>query len=307
MAMMLRKMTGKWGLIIIGVCGFAGPSLAQQAFTYNQYMNNLTPINTAYAATREGGALHSVLRKQWVGIDGAPSLFMANGHLAIPRLDAAAGLVVLHDRIGVENLTETSAFFAKAVQLDESLRLAASLNAGVRFFNAGYSQLDPYDIKFRNDIRETIPTVGFGLLLHKPEVFYVGVSLPRINIRLDGDKETENAVHRNTWYISGGYLTPLDDDFSLKLASNVAVTPTLPPLIDLSAMGYIREQFGLGVGYRTSNDAVVILDYRAGNHFSVGYSYQANMDRTTIGTFRNGSHEITLGYRFGKLYRTPLL
>ncbi len=305
--MILNKIIGNWGLILIGIGGLAGPSRAQQAFAYNQYMSNLTPINSAYAATREGGALHSVLRKQWVGIDGAPSLFLGNGHLAIPQLDAAAGLVILHDRIGVENLTEATGFLAKAVNLDENIRLAASLNVGVRFFQAGYSQLDPYDLKFRDDIRETIPTVGFGLLLHKPETFYFGVSLPRINIRLDGAAETATVVHRNTWYVSAGYLTPLDDDFSLKMASNVALTPTLSPLMDFSAMGYIREQFGLGVGYRTSNDAVLLLDYRAGINFSVGYSYQANMDRTAIGSFRNGSHEITLGYRFGKLYRTLLL
>ena len=90
---------------------------AQQPFTFTQYMNNLTPVNAAYSTLDNAGNLNVVGRKQFIGINGAPSTFLFNGSLPITSINSNAGLIVLNDAYGAESLTEINGFFAKKIQL----------------------------------------------------------------------------------------------------------------------------------------------------------------------------------------------
>src|SRR5690606_23386405 len=90
------------------------------------------------------------------------------------------GLNVRHERMAVEKLTEASAFFAKSVRISETEYLGLSLNAGFSNMDGRFSQLDPSDPAFREDVKETDALVGFGVMLYRPDRYYVGLSLPRL-------------------------------------------------------------------------------------------------------------------------------
>jgi len=273
---------------------------AQQTNWSNQYMTNPTPYNIAYATLeRDGGSLHLLGRRQWVGINGAPSSVLINANLALPTFSANTGLTILYDEIGAERLTEASAFFAKAVQLDENLQLAASLKVGIRHYTAHYSQLDPFDVKFREDLVQTSPTMGLGVMLFQPNHFYVGASLPRLNIRELGDASTDRAHHfRHTWHLIGAYLFEVDRDITLKPVSLISYTKTLPVSLDFSLSSYFKQQFGVGAGYRSSGDIVGLLDYLSPVGFRVGYTYQTAVGNNRNTLLRGVTHEISLGYYF---------
>jgi len=270
-------------------------------------MNNPTPYNSAYAVVSEAGALDILGRKQWVGIDGAPTSFVLSGHLPIESIRGSVGLVAIHDQFAIEKLTEVSAFYAKSVQLTEETFLAVSVNAGFRNYNALYSQLDAYDPKFSNDIRENTGTIGTSVMYYDPNRFYIGASLPRLSMRSLGKASTEDErYNRNTWYFSGAYIYEIDDDIKVKPAALLSYTRTIPALFDVSATLYLKDRLGLGVGYRNTNELAGILTYFF-NNMNIGYSFQNTFGKYAIGGSSSGTHEITLGLRFGDLYRPRIL
>ncbi len=283
-------------------------ALAQQAFTYTQYMNNLTAYNPAYSLLNEAGSINALGRKQWVGINGAPSSFVFAGALPLEAIRGSVGLVAMHDQFAIEKLTEVSAFYAKSIQLSYDTYLAASFNAGFRNYNASYSQLDAFDPKFNNDIRENTGTIGASILYYNPDRFYVGASLPRLSMRSLGKASIEDArYNKNTWYFSGAYLFDLDDSFKLKTASLLSYTRTLPSLFDISTTLYIKNRIGIGAGYRSTNEASGLLSYFFDNNVMVGYSYQTGFGAVKVGGASNGTHEITFGFRFGDFKKQSLL
>ena len=297
----MDKWMSRWCFnVTVCLLATASGAMAQQANWSAQYTTNPTPYNTAYA-TIDGndGSIHLLGRRQWIGVDGAPSSVLINANAALPGLSAHAGLVVVYDEIGVERLTEVSAFFAKAVRLDENLQLATALNVGIRHYAARYSQLDPFDVKFNDDLLQTSPTVGLGVMLFQPDRFYVGASLPRLNIRELGTGSTDRAHHfRHTWHFTGAYLWEVDRDIALKPVSLVTYAKTLPVLLDVSVSSYFRQQFGVGVGYRSSGDIVGLLDYLSPLGFRVGYTYQTAVGSSRTNLLRGATHEISLGYYF---------
>src|SRR5690606_17779786 len=102
------------------------------------------------------------------------------GHIGFKDFGATAGLTLRHESIAVERLSEASAFFAKSVRISETEHVAMSLNVGITYMDGRFSQLDPQDPAFRDDVREVDPLVGFGVMLYSPERYYIGLSLPRL-------------------------------------------------------------------------------------------------------------------------------
>lgn len=58
-------------LIVLGIISLAG--FSQQQPMYGQYMFNMLNVNPAYAGNRDVGNVNFLIRRQWLGIDGAPT------------------------------------------------------------------------------------------------------------------------------------------------------------------------------------------------------------------------------------------
>jgi len=283
-------------------------SRAQQSSSFNQYHDNQIPFNTAYSLLDKAGSVNLNSRKQWAGIEGAPYTFQLNGSLPLEKINGAAGLSLTYDKFNIEKLTEVSAFFAKSVQLSDGNFLAASVSAGFRNYIASYSEVDPHDISFRNDIRETVGTAGLGILLYSPEKYYIGASLPRLSFRSLGTASAEEKRnYSNTYYFSGAYLFTLNEEVKLKPATMVAYARTFDTQADVSATVYLKDRFGFGVNYRTTDEIAGILSVILNNNIKFGYSYQTGFGSSNLGRISKGTHEISVGLRFGKKATQPKL
>jgi len=295
------KYIGRLMLLMVLV-GTGNKLKAQQFFSYSQYMNNLTPLNSAYSLLDKNASLSALLRKQWNGIDeGSPTTFIFNGNMPIESINGAAGLIVLNDQFFVEHLTEINAFFAKGIQLGEKHFLGVSINAGLRRYVANYSSLDANDPVFRNDVRENKPNIGFGVMLYSPDQFYVGLSVPQLSIRDLGNASVQTAdFFRNHYNFAAAYLFGKEeDDVRAKPAVLATYTRDVPFIADMSMSVYIKNALGLGVNYRTNNEMAGILSVNS-DLLKLGYSYQFGTASNNVGGRLNrATHEITLTYRFG--------
>src|SRR5690606_21968357 len=190
---------------------------AQQPLTHTQYGQLRTVINPAASLMRMGGEVAVIGRRQWVGIDGAPTVFWGSGHIGLQKIGATTGISIRHESMAVEKLTEASAFFAKSVRISETEYLGLSLNAGFSYMDGRFSQLAPMDPAFREDVRETDALVGFGVMLYRPERYYVGLSLPRLmlgNLGVGGGESRYN--FRNLYHLTAGALFNMGPDFQFR-------------------------------------------------------------------------------------------
>lgn len=286
-------------LLLLVLSLFATRVSAQQFFTYSQYMSNLTPINPAYSLLDKNGTLNALLRKQWAGIQGSPSTFIFNANFPLEETNAAAGAVILNDQFAVEHLTEVNAFFAKGIQLSEKTFVGVSLNAGIRKYVANYSSLDATDPSFRDDVRQSRPNVGFGVMFYTDQA-YLGVAVPELTVfSLGGASVQSNTYFRNHYNFSGAYLIDGGRDIKVKPAFLATYTKGVPFIADFSTTLYIKNMIGIGGNYRTNNEMAGILSFTS-NNFKLGYSYQFGTSSNNVSHFTNATHEITLAYRFGQ-------
>jgi type IX secretion system PorP/SprF family membrane protein len=285
----------------------SGRAMAQQnMFSYNQYADNLTPVNPAYSLLDKANSLNVLGRRQLIGLDGAPSSLLLSGSFPLEQMGAAAGFFVVNDKFAVENQTEVNAFFAKSVQLSGGSYLSVSLNAGIRSYVANYSTLDASDPLFSQDVRETKPNIGFGVMFYGDN-YYVGLSVPELSFRNLGNASVQQANYlRSHYYFSGGFLAKLNEDVQLKPAALVSYLQGSPVVADISGTFYLKEQLGLGVNYRTNKQVAGIISVNA-NSFKVGYSYQFNTSSTNLGGFNNATHEVSISYRWGTDLQRKLL
>lgn len=285
-------------LILFGL--LAAKAEAQTAaFSYTQYMDNLTPLNPAYSLIDNTGSINTLTRKQWVGIDGAPTTFLINGNIPLQSINAAAGLIVITDQFAIEHQTEVNAYFAKGIQLGQNEFLAVSLNAGIRNYVAAYSTLDPSDPTFANDVRQTRPNVGFGVMYYS-DWYYIGVSVPELTVTSLGTASVQdNNNFRNHYYFSGALITTIAEDIKLKPSLLFSYEKGVPLTTDFSGILYFKDILGLGASYRLNSEAAGILSLNL-SQFHIGYSYQVGTSSDNLGGINMPTHEITLSYRFGK-------
>src|ERR1700712_1227438 len=95
----LQQKAFKLCALAIGFMLYTFNSSAQTTapFSYTQYMNNLTPINSAYSLLDQAGSLTGVIRKQFTGINGSPATYLVDASIPIPDVGASTGFIVQND------------------------------------------------------------------------------------------------------------------------------------------------------------------------------------------------------------------
>jgi len=274
-------------------------------FSYAQYMNNLTPINSAYSLIDQAGSVTGVIRKQFTGIDGAPSTYLVDASIPLPDMGASTGFIVQNDQIAIEKQTEASFFYAKSIQLDDQNFLAVSANAGIRSYKANYISIDDNnDPLFGSNISETKANLGFGVLLYS-DTYYIGLSMPELTLRSLGTASLQNNNYfKNHYYFAGAYIAELSDDFKIKPSVLATYASGSPVIADFAGLFYIKDVLGFGASYTTNSQAAILLDLNAGA-IHIGYSYQFGTNSANLGGYNNATHEIMLNYRFGEGSSTP--
>lgn len=276
-------------------------SYGQQAITHNQYNHSRTAVNTASTLMQSGGEVSFIGRRQWVGLEGAPTVYWGSGHVGFDRLGATAGFTLRHESMAVEKHTEASLFFAKSIRISQSEYIGLSLNAGIANHNGNFSSLDGTDPSFRdNDVRETNGLVGFSAIVYRPERYYAGLSMPRLMLSNLGNAGDRQYDFRNQYHLVAGALFGLGTDFHVKPSVLVTYAQNLRPQADFSAMFYVKRAFGLGMNVRSYGDlsALAQVNFQG---FGIGYGYQFNPNNQPLNRrIDNSTHEIGISYRFGK-------
>lgn len=289
-------------IAILAIMGFQAS--AQQDAMLSQYMFNTMFINPAYAGSNNYWSTSLLYRAQWLQFDGSPrtQLLSIDGPLAQGKM--GIGGIIMHDKIGVTNETDVLANYSYKIKFDNS-SFAFGAKAGFSIYSAKFSDLVYWDssdpIYFNNQTGFMVPKFGFGMYYYS-EKYFAGISIPTLvawdkdnNFAIDIDR---SSFLRRHFYLNGGYVFTLNDNFKLKPTLLVKYVEAAPVQGDLNVTCIYKNVFKAGIAYR-SNDALVgIVEYVANQKFRVGYAFDLTL--TDIKSHSRGSHEIMIGFDFGK-------
>jgi type IX secretion system PorP/SprF family membrane protein len=277
---------------------WANIGLAQQQVMFTQYMFNGLAINPAYAGSHETVSASVLMREQWVGIEGAPSTQTFSIHSPIFSKKMAAGVVFLHDKIGVTQQNGMYASLAYRVYFKENSSIAFGLQGGFTGYNALFSKVSITDPTFSSgDVSELKPNAGAGIYYNTPK-FYAGISVPQL-IESEFDKNNPDSDSKmiRHYFIHAGYV--MDVLPHLKLKPNILIKSVsgAPIQFDLNLNALIHEFLWLGASWRSFESVDVLCQLQLTEKLQMGYSY----DMATTSEIRrvnSGSHELMLNYRF---------
>ncbi|MFZ4436297.1 MAG: type IX secretion system membrane protein PorP/SprF [Flavobacterium psychrophilum] len=249
---------------------------AQQDPNYTQYMYNMSAINPAYAGSKEnmtGGLLY---RKQWVGLDGAPSTgtFFLNTPVG---KNVGVGLSLVSDKIGPVEENNISGDFSYTLNLGGERRLALGLKAGLALHKADFSLViptlpDPNDEAWLAN-PSTKFNVGTGLFYYTNK-YYVAFSLPSMlkttYLDYNGTKYGSEISH---YFLTGGYVFDINPTLKFKPFTMIKTAAGAPTSFDLSTNFLFNDKFEAGATYRFQDSFGFMVNYLITPNLRLGYAY----------------------------------
>ncbi|CAN5351189.1 type IX secretion system membrane protein PorP/SprF [soil metagenome] len=283
-------------LPIILACLFAKESLAQQDPLYAQYFNNPMLINPAFAGSNERLFVGVGYRTQWSGLDGSPTTFNFNSHMALANDKVGAGLIVVQDKLGEFKTTQYGAAFSYKIKLTHST-FSFGMQAGAVQYATnmdGLNVLNPdqlfvpfSEIKFNT---------GVGLLL-RSDRYTIGLSVPQLLKNSVSQGGTDIKVQGQNFYLYGDYLFFLSEDIEFKPSTLLRMTDGTPLSVDLNFNLTFKRLYTAGVFTRNANTygllvQMIIQNARLGYVFEVpGKSSALNFN----------THEVSFALSLGVL------
>lgn len=284
-------------LYITFVCLFAsGSMMAQQQIMFTQYMSNQLAINPAYAGSHKSISITGLARKQWAGLEGAPSTQTLSIHSPIKNQRVGVGLLVVNDKIGVTKQTGVYNSYSYRIPFNNGGQLSFGLQIGFTAYNAQFSKVSDTDPTFAGDVREIHPNVGGGLF-YNTELFYVGFSAPQlIQTTFDRNNLDSDSKMLRHYFITAGYVFTLNEQLKLKPNVLVKAVAGAPVQFDLNLNLLIHEIFWVGLSWRSFESLDALLQFQVSEKLQFGYSYDF-ANTTELSRVNSGSHEIMVNYR----------
>lgn len=275
--------------------------MGQQDAHYSQYIFNGLVLNPAYAGSRGTFSTMLFLRKQWVGLPGAPATGALSLHTPIGDQRSNFGLTISDDIIGYTNQLWMHGSYAFRFPLGPG-KMAFGIQGGLLNYRIDWSKaetVDQDDVIIGNTAQNRlIPNVGAGIF-YNTATWYAGVSMPHIldtELRpLDGTIDDFAQLYRHYFFTAGIVLWP-QSTVKFKPSVLVKYVSGAPLQADFNASFLINDFVWVGASYRTLDAAVFMVDFQLTKQLRLGYAFDWTLSE--LGNYNTGSHELMIGYDF---------
>jgi len=274
---------------------------SQQIAQYSQWFWNQLAINPAHAGIKTCTEIKTIYRAQWLGLEGAPNsgAFTFSAPLYTKRkkyLSARQGLGVKFDRdqLGPFTANRFNVSYAGHFNFSRDNRLSIGLSAGIKQFNYDKGKAttlvsDPL-INSSNSFIAPDATVGFWW---NGENYYIGLAESELTRSVWQGISSDSRFKFHTM-INGGYRWYIQEGITLLPSAMLRIPPKGPASLDLNVLVDLKNQFGVGLGYRNSDAVMLFLNFKFKEQFSIGYSF--DYVTSILGRNQYFSHEISLSF-----------
>lgn len=296
----------------------------QQFPMYSQYVMNGFLLNPSYAGSDFYTTFGLTVREQWAGIPNAPATYAASFQTRIlndsyiskattvrKKIDRptrggriGVGGYLFSDHNGIMHRTGLQMAYAYHLPIanERQLSFGLSISAYQYYVNINGAVM-PEDVndELLNNYDQVvyIPDANFGVS-YSTRRFYVGYSMTNLfrGALMLGNGGENGSSQLGHYFLTGGYRFYPAGDWIIEPSAMVKASDMILKSIqlDLTARVYYKEDYWLGVSWRT-NDAIVLLTGFRVDRFYLGYAFDFTL--TDIRSYTYGTHELTVLARFG--------
>ncbi len=291
--------------IIIVFTALVGQVKAQQYPLFSNYVVNAYGYNPAVIGQNEHIDLRGTYRTQWVGLSGQPQtqIVMVNGRMGKTGFNVGGNFY--NDVAGKLKKTGASGIVSYTQKIGDKSNLSLGVSGGyykVSVLDNIFSQiaLDHDPTILAGQAGMWVPDLSVGLYFRQQDGFFAGISVPQLyqkKLIYDPSLKLANptTIVRH-YYGMLGYTIKVNDVLKLEPSIMGKYAQNVKPQADFSIRGIFNNLFWVGGSYRTE-DAVVAM---AGIEYPKWYAaYSYDMTTSQLSNVSSGSHEVTVGFRFG--------
>lgn len=285
-------------LIYIACYFFTLLSFAQEEPSFSLYKYNMHVINPAYAGSTEFTNISLNVRKQWLGLDGAPTT--NSFYIDSPFSDRiGVGLSIINDQYSIIKETQFYADFSYKLDFGFDEALYLGIKAGGAMLNIDYESLSlSSDPLFANNLTKFNPNIGIGAY-YKSENFWAQLAVPRILTSTWVESEsTAPVVGKSTrhYYVGGGTKYFVGSYMTANTAVMAKMAKGVPTSVDISGSLIYDEKFEAGLSYRFKESLGAMVSVKPTDWLFIAYAYEYNT--TAIKEFNSGTHEVLVRFSF---------
>lgn len=296
---------------------------AQQVPIYSQYMMNKYLINPAYAGSQGYTSYNLTSRQDMLGFDNAnapmtqaisaetrilQSSFLTKARLIKnrnrkkrPSGRVGLGGYLFNDRNGMINRTGLQGTYAYHIPIGEG-QLSFGASGTIYQFRINKDELnlaDQYDkLIDGRDNTMFIPDASAGVF-YQYQNFKVGISTKNLFqsvLKFGSDESFSNYRLRRHHYLMSSYRYDIGEGYQIEPSLLLRTTERMNFKADISVKGYYKNNYWLGLTYRTNSAIISMVGVKVGKIY-FGYAYDYSLKEIQNITY--GSHEIMIGIRFG--------
>lgn len=294
-------MMKKFTLAIATFICIAFVAPAQDAPVFSQFWQNPFQFNPSYAAHQGYSEINVFYRKQWLGIENAPSIGAFNIQTPLGR-NVSTGLTLVSNKTILLNASTALGTFAYRVRLGAYHNLNFGLAAGIGFNNFDLDAIaNANDPALANIIPQSQYLTGQFGINYRYRNFNFGIALPNL---FDTRPNTQSEFQKIKF-------DPFRNKFGTVSYSIGLNEILLTPTVIYRALDNQQTQWeGMllatykgflwaGVSYRDGYGLTGLLGVRLKNNYKVGYAYEHPTNKA-LRSAASGSHELYFGMRLGK-------
>ncbi len=281
---------------------FTQEIFAQQVYQLTHYMINDFAFNPAIAGSDDTFVGKATFRKQWSGLEGAPTTGLVSMHGNLnENKTIGLGAILYSDKTGPIDRTGVTLAYAYQLPLvEDETYLGIGIGANLLSYKINFNELitrDDGDPQIgAGSMSKTGADANLGLYL-KGSNFWAGLSINQLfasKFAFAGDMEAiENRQHL---FIGGGMTFDASDNLAIAPSILVKSVGGAGAQFELNARAIVNQNYWAGLSYRSEDALAILLGLQLDSSLNLAYSY--DITTSDLSDYTNGTHEITVGYNF---------
>lgn len=282
---------------------------SQTNIRMNNFWGDMQHLSPAFIYDKYKAVANVAVRKQWLGVDGAPTTFFASGTTFSEKNKTQYGFAFIQDKIGYTSTSNLNFSFAYAINLSTAWQLHLGVGANYQYRGFDLSRVNMTNgtdnLPYLRLVNSNAFNADFG-----SEVTNSNMKMGFASHNLISLFSQKEALQTNTNFL---YFKYYQKTYSIvDLSAGVCGIHNADMYGDLhnfqaefSVTSYFKylnnnglmnkaSVFDVGLFYRTQSEAGVIFGFDVNSSLHISYSYDYHFGALRTSSF--GTNEIMLTF-----------
>lgn len=297
----LLRIKHPFWLAVIFLSTISTVSEAQDQSNFTQFYLNPYIINPSFAGVDGQSAFSVMYRRQWMNIDGGPSIANISLHTPV-NAKTSVGLCITNDKKGLLNNSALLFSFGYNVSIADHSFLRFGISAGGSWNTVDFEKLETTDPAIVNIVDQHASIAGNAGISFHHKFFHLGLALPAI---FSPSYISENAFSVTEVKPFESLIIHASNRFYFNNNKNVfepygiyRLNTGFPSQFEFAGIVHLNHVIWAGGSYKQDFGISAVAGIKLKNMFAIGGSY--SLSNSGVNELNSPTFEVSIGYLFGK-------